>query len=350
MQGMSTVSMRKLDLGVDQLTGFQVISHMGPWKTASRFVAIFEDHAPFQSPKPMYTTSPLGPAMPMGSESFLQEAQDALDQLSMNLTADAQLQQRAQEMLQFVRDLTTRGASMGVEQLFQALQPLRTWLLCMPIVTICAEKMRREDVIVLGHLYAVCLAVGFMLPDCNGAILRGTVSRSIEEIDRKLHEGQSLKRPRKIEEMMQFPCHMVAKFNLRRMASTSETPLSGQQSPYRSQTLNFHSQPGTPRFGTYPASAPHSSEDMGMSLSNFGHDYTAQTSRVSSQYLEPVSSPTGTAMEGRAIRGMSYGSVSPSHSPSYNPSYFGNEQGYSYGGEQSPGGYSGGFVAPSVWT
>ena len=294
-------------------------------------------------------------ALPFDHESLLLAA-DALQRLSVSAPRSNQLRRCMAEVSEFAQEVQTFGATMRSEQVFEKLQPLRSWLFWLPVTLVHADRIDDSDLILLADLYTVALAVDSAFPELGGAALGSLTANAIEQIDSKLRYRQSSRsmrnqNPADLDELMQCARLMLTRFRLESTTSQNgpQVQLSGAQSPYGFQHLSLGSQPGTPGFapGTpagYPSGFPdsfsmmptHSSDDLSLPASPF-LQYSTPSSRRHSRLVEGSPLPEEMAFDNRSLSAFSFGG----DSPAYSPGYLEEDPFFSYG-SQSPR-YGGGY-------
>ena len=284
----------------------------------------------------------------LDDDSFLPQAVSALQQMVARHSHEHSVSQRFDDLLRFTRDIQTGSATMQVEQLFEQLKPLRAWLFWLPVATAQAEEISIHDMVFLAHLYGVASAVDASIPELGGAPLGVLASQHIEELDRRARFVQTSRRPGEdyalLNNSMQFPRAMASN-SIFQKANGSDLPDPGQQSPFGIQHLTIGSQPGTPGFpGQFPLGPIHSFEDIDVPASPFQHAFSAPTSRRQSQLLDASPWSGGAVFDTRSPSTFSF----REDSPAYSHGSYEDEQTFVVGGSAS--GYSGGCVAPSVWT
>ena len=329
---------------------------MDTWKEGSRLATMVENdiifHPSILIQQPQVTIS--GAPMMADDDVSLEQSIQALQQLCTYLQNDVSLCQRAEQILHSAQEIRTCSAILRHEQLFEKLQALRTCLLWMPISLMQSNDIRSVDILVLAHLYAVALAVDASIPELGGALLGRFTLGCIEEIDRKIRHDHSVTRQNGIgnqETMMHFPRYIALRARSQRAPSMRgpEHLAPGQQSPYGFQNLHVNSAPSTPGFPpTYPMYAAQSFEDLSVPPSPFLQSYTSTTVRRHSQRVEQSPQPSSlTSYEHSSFGGFRQGTGSPAYSPAGSPGFLDDEAGWRYGDSS---GYSGGFVAPTIWT
>ena len=329
---------------------------MSSWKDSSRFVAYIEDNPGFFSPRSLQPST-----LSLDDESLFL-ATGALQRLSSRLASHHPLSRHLNEMIEFTGGIQTYSATMQSDQIFEKLQPLRSWLFWMPVELIQAEEIESAALILLAQLYTIALAVDSSLPELGSAALGSLTISAIQEIDSKLRYDQSTRRygdsePADLDGMMQFSRLMLARYRLENTEShdTSQTQIQGQHSPYGFQHLSLGSQPGTPGFapgtpagypngfpGPFPLVANHSLEDLSTPASPFLR-YGSPLSQRNSQHFEHSPRLSDGSFDNRSLSAYSF----RGDSPAYSPGYTGDDQAFTFGGH-SPG-YSNEFVAPILW-
>ena len=329
---------------------------MSSWKASSRFINYIEDNPGFFSPRSLQPST-----LSLDDESLFL-ATGALQRLSTRLANHHPLSRHLNEMLEFTREIQTYSATMQSDQIFEKLQPLRSWLFWMPVTLIQTEEIETSAMILLAQLYTVALAVDSSLPELGGAALGSLTVGAIQEIDSKLRCSQGSRRlgeldPADLDGMMQFSRLMLARYRLENTESheTSQRQAQGQHSPYGFQHLGIGSQPGTPSFqpgtpagypngfaGAFPIIPTRSLEDLSTPASPFLR-YGSPSSQRNSQHFEHSPRLSDGSLDNRSLSAYSF----RGDSPAYSPGYTGDEQAFTFGGH-SPG-YSNEFVAPILW-
>ena len=329
---------------------------MSSWKGSSRFINYIEDNPGFFSPRSLQPST-----LSLDDESLFL-ATGALQQLSSRLATHHPLSRHLNEMLGFTQEIQTYGATMQSDQIFEKLQPLRSWLFWMPVSLIQADEIESSAMVLLAQLYTIALTVDSSLPELGGAALGSLTVGAINEIDSKLRYSQGTTRlgvvdPADLDGMMQFSRLMLARYRLENTETheTSQIQIPGQHSPYGFQHLNIGSQPGTPSFppgtpagypsgfaGPFPMVPNRSLEDLSTPASPFLR-YGSPSSQRNSQHFEHSPRLSDGSLDNRSLSAYSF----RGDSPAYSPGYTGDEQAFTFGGH-SPG-YSNEFVAPILW-
>lgn len=205
--------------------------------------------------------------------------------------------------------------------------------------------------VLLSQLYAVASAIDSSIPELGGASLGALTNRPIEELDRKISYGPTARLLGRdsatINSLMQFPRQLVANSNSRLAYGGHRTSLRipGGHSPYGFQNLTLESQPGTPRiqgaFGMVPSQ---SVEDLSVSSSPYGRNFSNPPSRRQSPLIESSFRHDTAALDPGSPSTFNFSAGSPS----FSPDFYGADRTFALG--ESSSGYTGGFVAPSIWT
>lgn len=322
---------------------------MRAWKDRSRFVGYIETHGALMSRNRMLPSAlAFGGSGLLDDDNFLPQAVSALQQMLTRHSHEHPLSQRFEDLLRFTQDMQTGSATMQVDQLFEQLKPLRAWLFWLPVATAQAGEISVHDMVFLAHLYGVALAVDASIPELGGAPLGVFAAQHIEELDRRIRFIQGSRRPGEdyalLNNSMHFPRAMASSSTFQKTIG-SDLPEPGQQSPYGIQHLTLGSQPGTPGFpGQFQLGPTHSFEENDVPASPFQHAFSAPTSRRQSQLLEASPWSGGALFDTRSPSTFGF----REDSPAYSHGSFEDEQTFVVGGSAS--GYSGGCVAPSIWT
>lgn len=347
MVGISTVSYIFPDVMEASLTEGQVVRNMLPWKDRSRFVEHIETHDALMNRNRMLPTAlAFGGSGLLDDDNFLPQAVSALQQMLSRHSHELSVSKRFEDLLRFTQDIQTGSAIMQVEQLFEQLKPLRAWLFWLPVATAQAGEISALDMVFLAHLYGVASAVDSSIPELGGAPLGVLAAQHIEELDCRVRFTQGSRRPGEhyalLNNSMQFPRAMASSSALQKGIGL-DLPDPGQHSPYGIQHLTIGSQPSTPGFpGHFPLAPAHSFEDIDVPASPYA--FSAPTSRRQSQLVEASPWSGGAVYDTRSPSIFSF----RENSPAYSHGSFDDEQTFAAGGSTS--GYSGGCVAPSVWT
>ncbi|KAL8719000.1 MAG: hypothetical protein Q9225_003938 [Loekoesia sp. 1 TL-2023] len=333
---------------------------MTPWINASVFASFIDTHPGFFSPRPSM------PSSPFTDDHTLLSAIDGLHKLSHRFAKTPTVARPLKEMYDFAQAVKSSSATMQCDAIFTKLQPMRARLFWNPVNLLSGDSSKATDLVLLAQLYTVALAVDMSLPELRGAALGSLTAGRIDEIDRRLRYDM-ISQPQftaelglgGIEEAMQFPRSLTARYRLETTSISGQTPRQqqGRQSPYGIHHSSIISTPGTPGFppgtpigfpvgfaGAFPTVLNRSAEDLSTPASPF-QNYGTPASRRQSDLVE--ASPSlreESPFDNRWVRGYSFHGDSSAYSSSFHE----EDLGASFRGH-SPASYPGEFVAPMMW-
>lgn len=328
---------------------------MRDWKHLSRFSAFVDEHPSFFSSAP----TPVN----FDNESvFL--ATTALQELSARLQNVHPVAHHVQAVLEFAHDFPSWSTSLQVEQLFERLQPLRSWLFWLSVSLVKNNDMSSAAMVLLAQLHTFAIAIDDCLPELSGAALGALTVKATGQIDVKLRSKVAVvtpgeMHPSELDNLMHFPRLMSARNHLQDVVS-QDSPhgrLQRPQSPYSFHRLSLGSQPGTPNYpppispalsSIVPALASPSFEDLSFPPSPFLH-YSNAASRRTSQLVDGSPRISEHSFDNRSVSGFSQHGDSPAYSPAaYSPVFLPDmpDDEWSFG-TQSPG-FNARLVTPAV--
>ncbi|KAG8528839.1 uncharacterized protein KY384_006528 [Bacidia gigantensis] len=332
---------------------FVVLGSMNNWKELSRFSSFIEDRPSFFFAGATSIT--------YDNESvFL--ATNALQELSARLQNVHPVAHHVQNILDFAFDFRSWSSSMQIEQLFEKLRPLRSWLFWLPVTLVKNNDISSPAMVLLAQLHTLAMAIDAALPELSGAALGSLTGQATGQIDVKLRSKVAVvtpgeMNPSEIDNLMNFARLMSARNHLQDAVSQDPSHQGGQrqQSPYSFHRLSIGSQPGTPSYPppispalstTVPVLMNPSFEDLSWPPSPFLH-YSNMGSPRNSQLLEGSPAPSDHSFDNRSLSGFSHQGDSPAYSPAaYSPVFLPNnmpdDDAWSFG--DSPG-LTGGFVS-----
>lgn len=342
MQGTFTVSFPSRP-GVSrpflELTAAKVINAIQPWKHESSFQPFIDEHIALASPRISSVAAPAA-LLPEGV-LLLERAYEAVRKIHPYTMAVEGGPPRAEDLMAFLQGL--RGLQNPTsEQLFEVLQPLRTWLFWLPTAMLQNPQSDSIAMAVLAQFYATALAVDPLFPVLGGAYLGSLSTLPVEEIDRILCNRQAANPYDEDVQVavasMDFAREMVHGFRERQgYAGRPLEATTAQSSPYQFHALSLGSKSTTPGSSNDPPSSGYqrSLEDL----------HFAGT-RAQPPYAEASPRPSIRGLEDRTLAAFGGPALSPS--PAYSPGYLDDEQ---YNVFENPSwSYNGGFVAPTLWT
>ena len=319
----------------------QVISSMRDWQHLSRLSTFIDEHPSFFSTKPAPVT--------FDNESVYL-ATNALSELSARLQNVHPVAHHVQAVLDFAHDFPTWSTSFQVEQLFERLQPLRSWLFWLSVSLVKNNDMSSAAMVLLAQLHTFAIAIDDCLPELSGAALGCLTLKATGQIDVKLRSKVAVvapgeMQPTELDNLMHFARLMSARTRLQDVVShdSSHGRMQRPQSPYSFHRLSVGSQPGTPNYpppispalsGIVPALASPSFEDLSFPPSPFLH-YSNAASRRTSQLIEGSPRISEHSFDNRSLSGFSHHGDSPAYSPAaYSPVFLPDmpDEEWSFGG------------------
>ena len=195
----------------------KIIDAMQPWQNESRF----ED---FIAEKNTFPTAPPSPDTPFNNPKHadldaLRVASLQLRKLEAYLKGDIEGTEAIIQLINFVEGLRTLSPNHTTTQRFDMLDPLRTWLLWLPVTYVQKERMPLSAFVILAYYYTTALMVEPLFPEI-GAAYFGSLSLSpIEEIARRLVSFNTCQTSQEDFQtalnLMAYPMDMAYKFRIR---------------------------------------------------------------------------------------------------------------------------------------
>lgn len=200
-----------------QLTFYEIIDAMQSWKNESRF----ED---FIAEKNTFPTAPSSPDTPFNNPKHadldaLRLASVQLREVEAYLKENMKGTEAITQLISFVEGLRTLSPLHTTTQRFDMLDPLRTWLLWLPVIYVQEQQMPLSAFVVLAHYYTIALIVEPLFPEIGAAYFGSLSLNPIEEIARRLVSLSAC--PTSQGELqsalnfMAFPVDMACKFRSR---------------------------------------------------------------------------------------------------------------------------------------
>jgi hypothetical protein len=190
---------------------------MQPWKNESRFEA-------FIAEKNTFPTAPASPDTPFNNPKHVDL--DALRLASVQLReVEAYLKKNMEgteaitQLISFVEGLRTLSPIHTTTQRFDMLDPLRTWLLWLPVIYVQQRPMPLSAFVVLAHYYTIALIVEPLFPEIGAAYFGSLSLNPIEEIARRLVSLNACQTSQEdlqtVLNFMAYPMDMACKFRIR---------------------------------------------------------------------------------------------------------------------------------------
>ena len=324
----------------------QVMGSMASWKHTSRLSKFVDDNPYFASNRPLSVNY---------DDQCVPLATNALQELLVRLQNVHPVAHHVQAVLEFAQDFHSWSRSLQIEQFFERLQPLRSWLFWLSVTLVKNNDMSSAAMVLLAQLHTLAIAIDDALPELSGAALGCLTVQATRQIDVKLRSKVAVvtpgeMHPAEIDTLMDYPRLMSAKNQLQDAVNQDLGQLRGprSQSPYTFHRHSMGSQPGTPNYppplspalsGIIPALASPSFEDLSFPPSPFLH-YSHAGSRRTSQLLEGSPQISEHSFDNRSLSGFSHHGDSPAYSPAaYSPVFLPDmpdDETWSFGTEPTP--------------
>ncbi|KAH6668311.1 hypothetical protein B0J14DRAFT_159287 [Halenospora varia] len=194
-----------------------IIDAMQPWKNESRL----ED---FIAEKSTFPTAPPSPDTPFNYPKHtdldaLQLASLQLRKLEAYLKDDIEGTEAVAQLINFVEGLRRLSPSHTTTQRFDMLDPLRTWLLWLPVRYVQQAQMPLSAFVVLAYYYTIALIVEPLFPEIGAAYFGSLSLNPIEEIARRLVSLNACETSQEDFQtalnFMAYPMDMAYKFRIR---------------------------------------------------------------------------------------------------------------------------------------
>jgi hypothetical protein len=190
---------------------------MQPWKNESRF----ED---FIAEKNTFPTAPPSPDTPFNNPKHvdldaLRLASVQLREVEAYLKGNMEGTEAITQLISFVEGLRTLSPIHTTTQRFDMLDPLRTWLLWLPVMYVQQRRMPLSAFVVLVHYYTIALIVEPLFPEIGAAYFGSLSLNPIEEIVRRLVSLNARQTSQEdlqtVLNFMAYPMDMACKFRIR---------------------------------------------------------------------------------------------------------------------------------------
>lgn len=325
------------------------------WKEESDLANYLETQRSIQRSRTPVTPSYPATASELSTEDVfrLDQLFGTLQDLQQRVAHTEEQSARVADLVEFLGRLRNDLPLQSPEEAFERLQTLRAWLFWLPPALLRAGESDLAATAILAHFFAAALAIEPLFPEIGGAYL-GTMSVApIEEMQRILL-ARKVSQPydagiQMALSLMQTPSQIVSAYRNRIRPSVVETYRSASHSPYQQARLQSTVSSDPASFGAYGAFPLGSPANLAVPRSPYHSSGAASLgARRSSQYLEPSPGLQPQLTDDRSMGSMS-GFESLSSLPmSYSPA-FADEGAMGYDGTAAFT-YTGGFVAPELWT
>ncbi|KAL2025168.1 hypothetical protein VTK56DRAFT_170 [Thermocarpiscus australiensis] len=322
-----------------------VIEAMDPWKHESQFGDFISESSTFPTapPSPAPDHKPSQPRED-DLEAFQRTLQQ-LQKLESYLKENRQDTKPVSQLITFMKGSRKVTSSLAVDQQFERLRPLRTWLFWLPVKYLQQTGGSPNALVIIAHYYTVALLMERLFPEIGAAYFGSMTIGPVEEIARHLFalsnsgrfEGD-LQTPLTL---MEFPVETVNEFRSRMgWVQPVRTPSFPQFDP-----PNFYTNEGSPVVlptATSPEYLPYG-DNLAFSYSTEDLSVIPESGPNSAISPLPVSSPYANANY-LSIPSPSYGGYSPASS-TYGD--FGDASPIVYSDAEDTGSYGVGYTATS---
>lgn len=256
---------------------------MQPWKDCSEFREFLAEQSVF--PTSQSSSMPSVKNRQPQEKTFydLQQAYLQLHHLEAYFDEKEKIFREAiKKLMEFLLDVRKISSKYTPAQLFEMLDPLRTWLFWQPVMFLQQTRGSTLALVTAAHYYTVALVVEPLFPEVGAAYFGSLTLKPIEEIACKLISSTSYQKlgdpTGSVLDMMNYPLEMAASFKDRMGWTHSKK----SQSPLNYQRSSANSFKGYP--AALPFLLPSNSKEQGQST-------PADILPPTPSSLEPLSSP-----------------------------------------------------------
>jgi hypothetical protein len=198
----------------------QVIDAMQPWKNESKFGDFIAQQSTFPTAPP--STFPNAKRFTqLRKEDFeaLQCASDQLQHVKAILERGKEDLKAISQLMRFLRKIRTLTASQTAAQRFKMLNPLRAWLLWLPVMYLQQAQESPYALLILAYYYTMALVVEPIFPEVGNGYFGSLSLAPIEEIAQRLFSISLLETAdhdhQTVLVLMEYPKDMVSRFRTR---------------------------------------------------------------------------------------------------------------------------------------
>ncbi|KAH8585963.1 hypothetical protein B0O99DRAFT_645753 [Bisporella sp. PMI_857] len=194
-----------------------IIDAMQPWKSESQFEDFIVEKSTFSTAPP-----PPDACFNYPKQAYLDALQLASAQLrrvEAYLVEKKEGTESISQLITFVQRLQMLSPSDTTTQRFDMLDPLRTWLLWVPVMYLRRPQMPLPAFVVLAYYYTVALIVEPLFPEIGAAYFGSLSLNAIEEIVKRLF-SVDVPRSSRVDlnialSLIAYPMDMAYKFRIR---------------------------------------------------------------------------------------------------------------------------------------
>jgi len=157
---------------------------MQPWKNKSQFEDFIAEKSAFPAAPPSSDT-PFN--YPKHTDvDALRLASVRLREVEAYLKENMERTEVITQLIDFVEGLRTLSPSHTITQRFDMVDPLRTWLLWLPVMYVQQRQMPPSAFVVLAYYYTIALVIEPLFPEIGAAYFGSLSLNPIEEVARRL--------------------------------------------------------------------------------------------------------------------------------------------------------------------
>ncbi|KAI1485670.1 hypothetical protein F5X96DRAFT_682629 [Biscogniauxia mediterranea] len=340
-----------------------VIEAMEPWKHESQFGEFIAESSTFPTapPSPSPDHKPHEPRKE-DLEAF-QRTINQLTKVEAHLKQNKEDPQLIQQLISFLKGARKVSPIQSIEEQFDRLRPLRTWLFWLPVMCLKQNGTSPSALVVIAHYYTAAIMMERLFPEIGAAYFGSLSIGPVEEIARRLlsiNVSGSLEGDLQTPlTLMEYPIDTISAFRSRMgWMQPARTPSFPQFNPpnfYMSENVQQGTPPPTSSYlpyGDHPT-FNWSTEDLSMLAPEAEpgsaiSPLTLSSPFPSQQYLNIPSPSYG----GYSPAPSSYGEGSITYSDHDEfGSFEAGMSGYPPLGSSGPNNFGVGFVSPiqTVW-
>ena len=187
---------------------------MRPWRHASEFAAFMDEKYAFSHA--MASSRALDSQQGQGvSRDGLQRVFLSLQRVEAYLVCNAEETRALLDLTSFVQRLLSTLPSRTTADQFDLLQPLRAWLLWLPVTFFEQGEKKASGLVILAQVYAAGLAIEQLLPSIGAACFGSMSVGPMEDIGRTLNEMR-MSQPHEdapdLLNLLDLPINTISKF------------------------------------------------------------------------------------------------------------------------------------------
>ncbi|KAI1266724.1 hypothetical protein F5Y18DRAFT_416488 [Xylariaceae sp. FL1019] len=343
-----------------------IIDAMEPFKHESKFTDFINESSTF----------PTAPPSPQPDRKPKQPHKDDLDAFQRNITQLAKVEaylkqhkadhQLIQQLAQFLKGARKVSPIQSIEEQFDRLRPLRTWLFWLPVDCLQSIGFSPSSLVVIGHYYTAAMMMERLFPEIGAAYFGSMSIAPLEEIAKRLLSftvaGNNDTLFAEHLSLMEYPINTIAEFRYRQgwhqPIRTPSFPQFDQPNFVMTEHISHETPPMTATYLPYAGSPAFtlSTEDLSTPAPEHDSGSAASPMTLSSPYLNGhyLGIPSPSFAPYSPTSSFGEGSTGYSDHEEYGPfdsTYDGAYDNYMSFCSPEPNNLGVGFVSPvqSVW-